>query len=104
MVFLYIPCPNLAAARRIGTMLLRKNLITCANIFPVLSIYRWKKKLVEEKEVILIAKTTRGNVARAKNTVARAHPYRVPCIADFTVTTNTSYRAWALQELGRNKN
>ncbi|HOX52520.1 MAG TPA: divalent-cation tolerance protein CutA [Fibrobacteria bacterium] len=55
----YIPVPDEACGREIGRRLVERGLAACANILPrMTSIYRWEGKLEEDRESLLLAKTT----------------------------------------------
>lgn len=80
-VILYITCKNNKEAILISNKLISSKLIACANIIKnVTSIFRWKKKLNKNKEVILLAKTAQKNVKRIEKTVKKLHSYDTPCI------------------------
>ena len=57
MIIVFITCKNEKEAIKISKALLRKRHIACANIFPIKSVFRWKGKITEEDEVVLLAKT-----------------------------------------------
>ena len=80
-VILYITCTNNKEAILISDKLISSKLIACANIIKnVASIFRWKKKLNNNKEVILLAKTAQKNIKRIEKTVKKLHSYDTPCI------------------------
>lgn len=99
-IFIYITNPSIEEARKIAKHLLEKKLIACANIHPeVESLYPWKRKLVEEKEVILIAKTLEKNFAKVKKEVEKIHSYSIPCIIKIPVSSNEKYFEWLQSEI-----
>ena len=56
--WVYMTCGSLDEARKIGEMLLEKNLAACVNILEGMhSLYRWKGAMQEDQETVLIAKT-----------------------------------------------
>ena len=66
---------------KIAKILVEKKLAACINIVPVQSIYRWKEKVEEEREYLLIIKTKLSRVEQLKKTIQEIHPYEVPeCI------------------------
>lgn len=99
MIAIYITNPSKREARRVALHLLKKRLIACANIFPIDSIYWWKGKIEDTKEVILIAKTKRENFEKVKSEVKKIHPYSVPCILKLEVEANEEYENWLEKEI-----
>ena len=93
-IFIYITNPTKKEAKRIARYLLSKKLIACANILPIDSLYRRKYKIVEEKEVVLIAKTKTDNFNKVKREVEKIHPYNLPCIVKISVSSNEKYYKW----------
>jgi periplasmic divalent cation tolerance protein len=68
-------------AQKIARALLEEKLVACVNIIPKMeSIYRWKGKIEEASECILIAKTTEKNVEKAIQKIRSLHSYEVPDI------------------------
>lgn len=68
-------------ARKIASFLIQEQIVACVNIIPeVESIYRWKGRIEEEKEIILIAKTVDENVKKAINRIKELHTYETPDI------------------------
>lgn len=98
-IFIYITNPDQKTAETIANTLLERKLIACANIFPIKSIYSWKKKIVKEKEVILIAKTTSSKFSKIEKIITKTHPYKVPCIIKINVWPNSRYAKWLVKNL-----
>lgn len=100
MIFVYITCPNKKEAQKIGRVLIEKKLVACLNIFPISSIYRWQKKIVRDKEVVLIAKTLKKNFKKVEATVKTLHSYQVPCICAWPIIkVNQKYLKWLKKEI-----
>lgn len=73
-------------ARRIGEALVEDRLAACVNIIDGMhSIYRWEGKLQQDRETILIAKTTRERLPALIETVEAMHSYDCPCIVSFAM-------------------
>lgn len=99
-IFIYITNSSKEEARKIARHLLTKKLIACANIHPeVESLYPWKGKMTEEKEVILIAKTLEKNFEKVKSEVEKIHSYSTPCIIKISVSSNEKYFEWLKGEI-----
>lgn len=101
VVFLYVPCPTEEKAKELARQLLEKRLVACANVWPVGSIYRWEGKVAEEKEWILLVKTTEEKEAAVRQELEKIHPYTVPCIASWPAGINEKYRKWVENEVKR---
>ena len=99
LTLVYITNPSREKAEELARHLLEKRLIGCANIFPIGSIYRWKGKLTEEKEFVLLAKTTEKNFNKVKGEVENIHPYDVPCIMRIPAEVNEKYLKWLEGEI-----
>jgi periplasmic divalent cation tolerance protein len=83
-------------ARRIARHLVEKRLAACVNIIPqVTSIYRWKNKVEEAREWILIVKTTAGAFALVRNAISAVHSYELPeCICLAIEDGSADYLQW----------
>lgn len=80
-VSLYVTTATRREAQKIGRDLVRGRLAACVNILgPIRSVYRWKGKLCDSREVAMLVKT---RAALADEVIARVkalHSYDVPCI------------------------
>ena len=100
MIIVYITCKNNQEAKKISTHLLKKRLIACTNIFPIDSLYWWKNKIQEKKEIAIIAKTQKNFFFRIKQEVKKIHSYDVPCIDSWSVDgVDEDYLKWLNCEL-----
>ena len=98
MISVYITCKDEKEAVRISKHLLKKRLIACSNIFPIKSMYWWKKKIVDDNEIIMLAKTTNKNYEKIKKEVKKLHSYDIPCILKFNAEANREYKGWVEKE------
>ncbi|MEK7566875.1 MAG: divalent-cation tolerance protein CutA [Patescibacteria group bacterium] len=99
IVLIYITNPSLKTAKSTVLLLLKKRLIACANIFPVQGVYRWKNRITNEKEFVLIAKTSANKFAAVKRAVEKTHPYSVPCVIKIDAGVNAKYFKWLCGEI-----
>ena len=101
IVFAYIITPSKAEAKKIGKVLLQSRLAACVNIFDKMeSMYWWKGKIQNDKEVVLIAKTTKKLFPRLSKKVRSIHSYSVPCILQLEVKDgNKEYIKWLMSAL-----
>lgn len=83
-------------AVKIGRALLDERLIACANIVPkIRSLYRWKGKLCDDQEVLMIVKTVHAHFPKIQEMVKRLHSYDLPEIIAFGIEDgNEAYLKW----------
>ena len=98
MISIYVTCKDEKEAVKISKHLLKKRLIACSNMFPIKSMYWWDKKVVNDDEIILLAKTANKNYEKIKKEVKKLHSYDVPCILKFNVEANKEYGNWVKEE------
>jgi periplasmic divalent cation tolerance protein len=78
-VVVLVTCASRREATRIARAVVTKRLAACANIAgAVQSIYRWKGKVEQAGEVLLLIKTSRRHLATLGQEVGRLHSYDVP--------------------------
>lgn len=82
MVTAFVTAPP-DAASDIATALVEDRLAACVNTLPCESVYRWQGDVVEDSEVVLLAKTTAERYPELAARVAEVHPYDVPCVERF---------------------
>ncbi len=99
-----VTCGSRAEARRIARAVVTRRLAACANLLEtrVESIYRWKGKVEEAREFLLLIKTSRARLAALEAEVKRLHSYEVPeFIALPVVEGSPAYLRWLGECLGR---
>jgi periplasmic divalent cation tolerance protein len=91
-----ITTPSEREAERIGRALVEEGLAACANLLPAIrSVYRWKGKVEEASETMLLVKTTEAALPRLTERVRGLHSYECPCIAAFAIVGgNPDYLSW----------
>src|SRR5262245_61045730 len=63
----------------ISEELVHRNLAACVNVVPgVKSVYRWKGKIQQDEERLLIIKSTRGAFSELRRTIQQLHSYELP--------------------------
>lgn len=98
MIMIYTPCKDKTEAKKIAMYLLKKKLISCANIFPITSVYRWKGKIINDNEHVLIAKTKDSNLKKVENEIKKIHSYELPAILNWKFKSNSSFKDWMKKE------
>jgi periplasmic divalent cation tolerance protein len=98
VIFMTAPSDDVAA--RIARALVEEGLAACVNIVPtVRSVYLWKGEIVDEREVLMVAKTTDTRFGDLMRRVRALHPYSVPeIIALPVVDGNEDYLRWVVGE------
>lgn len=99
MALIYITCKDKEEAEKISRYLLENRLIACSNMFPVKGMYWWEGKIVDDNEIVIIAKTNSKNFSKAEKEVKKLHSYKVPCILKIGAKANKDYEEWAEKEM-----
>ena len=83
-------------ARTLANMLVERRLAACVNIVPNMnSIYRWKEKVEESHEFLLLMKTTESVVPKLREAIQELHSYEVPeCIVLPIEDGSAAYLKW----------
>ena len=86
-------------AVEISEELITRRLATCINIVPCLrSIYRWKGKVCEDTEYLLLIKTPEKLFEQVSLAIREYHSYELPEILAIPVTAaETNFHQWVLQ-------
>ncbi len=71
---------------QIAQALVEREEAACVNLVPMIrSVYRWKGKITNETEQLLLVKTTQPLLEDVKRTVKELHSYELPEILAVTV-------------------
>ena len=97
---LYLTVPTEAEGRELARRMVEEKLVACAHLFPAgFSVYRWEGKVMEESEMVLIAKTRSDLVIEAIDRIAKWHSYDVPCVLALPIEAgNESFLKWISAE------
>lgn len=96
-VVVLVTCGSRAEAKRIAREIVSQRLAACANLLeaPVQSVYRWKGKVQEAREFLLLIKTKTARLARLEAEVKRLHSYDVPEFIALPITLGSpAYLSW----------
>jgi len=92
---------NKKQAQKISKELVEEGLAACVNIIEkVDSIYRWKNKIVSEKEVMVIIKTLKLNQQKLKKFISNRHTYDNPELIFISIDDGLNkYLEWIEKDL-----
>ncbi|MFQ5696443.1 MAG: divalent-cation tolerance protein CutA [Terriglobia bacterium] len=72
-------CGSEQEARRIASALVEERLAACVNVVAsIRSLYRWEGKVQDDREALLLIKTTRLLFDSVRRAIERLHSYQVP--------------------------
>lgn len=92
---------NKKQAQKISKELIEEGLAACVNIIEkVDSIYKWKNKIVSEKEVMVIIKTLKLNQQKLKKFISNKHTYDNPELIFISIEDGLKkYLKWIEKDL-----
>jgi periplasmic divalent cation tolerance protein len=91
-----VTCGSAREAKKIASALVREKLAACANVVPgITSIYRWKGKIEQDREWLLILKSRAALSRRLAARVRALHRYEVPEVVTLPIVAgNPAYLRW----------
>lgn len=101
IIIIFVTVPDQKEGRRISKEILTSRLAACVNIIPgIQSMYQWKGKIVQEKEAMLVLKTTRSRYRKLEQKIKQLHSYEVPeVIAIPIIYGSPQYIEWVAKEV-----
>lgn len=95
-ILVYCTVPNETVAETIAKAVVGKKMAACVNIVSqIRSIYTWKDKIEDEKELLLIMKSKKELFEDIVCCIKELHPYEVPeVIAMPIIEGNAEYLNW----------
>lgn len=98
---MYITCPDMDTALKIGRQMVTERRAACANILPqMVSVYEWKGEIHEDPEVVLLLKTNLHQVEELILRVRELHPYELPAIFTLEIAEGLpEYLHWIAQSV-----
>ena len=92
---------NARECARIARRLLDRRLIACANLVPqVRSLYHWKGKIADEKECLMLLKSSRELLPALQTEIEKLHSYSVPEIIALPIIDGSlNYLSWIAESV-----
>lgn len=95
-VIILVTAASRRECRKIAKHLVEAKLAACVNItVSVESLYRWEGKIADEKEFVMLIKSTRGLFREIKAEISRLHSYHTPEIICLPIIDGSrNYLQW----------
>src|SRR5574342_308512 len=91
VIVVLVTCPSQEIGQKIAGAVVEDRLAACVNVLSCLtSIYRWKGKVCQDAESLLIIKTRRTKFSALCRRIKGLHPYSVPEIIALPVVTGSA--------------
>lgn len=94
----YVTAPP-AVAREIASQLVEEQMAACANVLDCTSTCRCEGEIHEDRERLLLAKTTDDRYDALAERVRELHPYDVPCIERIEDDPVEPFAAWRVDSV-----
>jgi len=94
--------PSEDEAEKLGTEMVKKGLVACVNLVPkIRSIYKWKEKVYNEEEILLIMKSRKEKSKEIIEFINNNHSYEVPEVISLSISSGSKrYLAWIDENCG----
>ena len=98
-------CGNETDAAGLAQVLVERRLAACVNaIGKVASTYRWRGKVQQDRETLLIIKTTKARLPDVEQTIRAESKYELPEFIVVGVQTGSSaYLTWLMESVAESK-
>lgn len=102
-IVVLVTAATLRESTKIARQLVEAKLAACVNITqPIRSIYRWQGKMADEREFLLIVKSTRELFPEIKAAVSKIHSYQTPEIICLPIIDGSeNYLQWLSDSVKR---
>ena len=90
-------------AEQLAHQLVERRLAACVNIVgPIRSFYRWKERIEQEDEYLLLIKTTTAQTAQLQAAFKELHSYELPECVELAIDGGSeAYLAWLAGAVGK---
>ena len=95
-VVIFVTAASSGEGKKIARHLVETRLAACVNILqPMESVYRWEGKIAEEREFLLIIKSTGELFPEIKAEISKIHSYHTPEVICLPVIDGSrNYLQW----------
>ncbi|MEE9553040.1 MAG: divalent-cation tolerance protein CutA [candidate division Zixibacteria bacterium] len=99
LIIIFVTCASDEEAKKLSDGLISRNLAACVNIAPVGSVFRWKGKIENQAERLMIIKSIKSNFDEIEKFVKASHSYDCPEIIAMKIeAASADYAAWVHNE------
>ena len=85
----------------IARTLVEERLAACVNVLPsMMSVYRWKGAIEQDKEHQLVIKTAPDRLPALEARLRQLHPYELPEFLVLDVSAGAAYSGWVAESVG----
>jgi periplasmic divalent cation tolerance protein len=89
-----------ADAGVIARTLIDERLAACVNVLPpMMSTYRWKDAVEQEREQQLVIKTSRAGIQALQVRLGELHPYELPEFLVLDASGSAAYAGWVAENV-----
>ncbi|MFC1670756.1 divalent-cation tolerance protein CutA [Spirochaetota bacterium] len=95
-ITIFCTVPTKEVASDIADKLVNDGLAACVNILPeITSIYKWKGEICNDKELLLIIKSSEDQFDNIRKEIIELHPYEVPEVISIMIESgHEPYLNW----------
>lgn len=95
-LIVFCTCPDETVAERLAVALVGEGLAACVTCLPgATSVYAWQGDVHQDREVLLLLKTTGARLATLSARIGALHPYEVPEVVAVEITAGSErYLDW----------
>jgi periplasmic divalent cation tolerance protein len=87
--------PDMESAKKMARELVENRFAACVQLLPINSVYRWKGKIEDENEILLLCKAPSYTHEILEKAILERHPYELPQILFFNaVGAYSPYFEW----------
>lgn len=95
-IVVFVTCGKEEESQLLASSLVEKRLAACVNVLPgISSWYWWEKKVTQDREFLLVVKTSRSLYRELEREIQRLHSYSVPEIIALPIVEGSQdYLDW----------